>query len=76
VAPAAPNILISSLQVNRDRSTKKEWSDLRLDVSNGHEPFIALEQWKASRHRSQWLVVSNRDVANRDSFWTHAQSSK
>jgi len=30
------------------------------------EPFTALEQWKASRHRSLWLVVSNRDVVNRD----------
>jgi len=39
-----------------------------LDVSIGHEPFTALEQWKVSRHRSLWLVVSNRDVANRDSF--------
>jgi len=34
--------------------------------SIGHEPLIALEQWKASRHRSLWLVVSNRDVVNRD----------
>jgi len=24
-----------------------------------HEPLTALEQWKASRHRSLWLVVSN-----------------
>jgi len=24
-----------------------------------HEPFTALEQWKACRHRSLWLVVSN-----------------
>jgi len=24
-----------------------------------HEPHTALEQWKASRHRSLWLVVSN-----------------
>jgi len=23
------------------------------------EPLTALEQWKASRHRSLWLVVSN-----------------
>jgi len=34
--------------------------------SIGHEPFTALEQWKASRHRSLWLVVSNRDVVNQD----------
>jgi len=34
--------------------------------SIGHEPFTALKQWKASRHRSLWLVVSNRDVVNRD----------
>jgi len=24
-----------------------------------HEPLTALEQWKASRHRSLWLMVSN-----------------
>jgi len=24
-----------------------------------HEPLTALEQWKAFRHRSLWLVVSN-----------------
>jgi len=24
-----------------------------------HEPLTALEQWKDSRHRSLWLVVSN-----------------
>jgi len=34
----------------------------------GHEPFTALEQWKASRHRSLWFVVSNRDMANRDTL--------
>jgi len=34
--------------------------------SIGHEPLTALEQWKASRHRLLWLVVSNRDVVNRD----------
>jgi len=25
----------------------------------GHEPLTTLKQWKASRHRSLWLVVSN-----------------
>jgi len=25
-----------------------------------HEPLTALEQWKASRHRSLWLVVPKR----------------
>jgi len=27
--------------------------------SIGHESLTTLEQWKASRHRSLWLVVSN-----------------
>jgi len=31
----------------------------------GHEPLTALEQWKASRHRSLWLVVSNWFVSKR-----------
>jgi len=31
--------------------------------SIGHEPLTALEQWKASRHRSLWLVVSNWAVS-------------
>jgi len=30
-----------------------------------HEPLTALEQWKASRHRSLWLVVSNWSVSKR-----------
>jgi len=34
--------------------------------SIGHEPLTTLEQWKASRHRSLWLVVSNWAVSKRD----------
>jgi len=34
--------------------------------SIGHKPLTALEQWKASRHRSLWLVVSNWAVSK----WT------
>jgi len=34
--------------------------------SIGHEPLIALEQWKVSRHQSLWLVVSNWTVSKRD----------
>jgi len=30
-----------------------------------HEPLTALEQWKVSRHRSLWLVVSNWSVSKR-----------
>jgi len=30
-----------------------------------HEPLTALEQWKASRHRSLWLMVSNWSVSKR-----------
>jgi len=29
-----------------------------------HEPLTALEQWKASRHRSLWLVMSNWSVSS------------
>jgi len=29
--------------------------------SIGHKPLIALEQWKASRHRLLWVAVVNRD---------------
>jgi len=30
------------------------------------EPLTALEQWKASRHRLQWVVVVNRNVGKWD----------
>jgi len=30
-----------------------------------HEPLTALKQWKASRHRSLWLVMSNWSVSKR-----------
>jgi len=33
--------------------------------SIGHKPLTTLEQWKASRHRSLWLVVSNWAVSKR-----------
>jgi len=33
--------------------------------SIGHEPLTALEQWKASRHRSLWLMMSNWSVSKR-----------
>jgi len=45
------------------------WPPFRHE-SIGHEPLIAFEQWKASKHRSLWLVVSNRDVVNRDTSQT------
>jgi len=38
----------------------------RVQSPFGHEPLIALEQWKTSRHRSLWLVVSNWAVSKRD----------
>jgi len=41
-----------------DANEMYEWPLLGHE-SIEHEPLIALEQWKASRHRSLWLVVSN-----------------
>jgi len=32
----------------------------------GHELLIVLEKWKASRHRSLWLVVSNWVISKWD----------
>jgi len=46
-----------------DTSTVKEvigWPPFGHD-----EPLTTLEQWKASRHRSLWLVVSNWAVSKR-----------
>jgi len=32
-------------------------SDVQMDGSIAHQPLTALEQWKASRHRSLWVAV-------------------
>jgi len=42
----------------------KEWPPFGHE-SIEHESLTALEQWKASRHRSLWLVVSNWTVSKR-----------
>jgi len=35
-------------------------------VAITHQPFTALEQWKASRHRPLWVAVINCNVDKRD----------
>jgi len=41
-----------------DANEMYEWPPFGHE-SIEHEPLTALEQWKSSRHRSLWLMVSN-----------------
>jgi len=41
-----------------------EWQ-LFTHVAIDHQPLIALEQWKVSRHRLLWVAVVNRNVGKR-----------